>query len=234
MGGANIKNRGLRLGFGCLGALLQIGLSLSEYVEVGLDALVVVYLAFSLVFLACAVFSSLVPLQVVLFLALSAITTASRLNSFIGLAFSIVAVIIFFRLGGFLHNSALKASILGTIGSLAFVLPVVLSRKPALTHVVALIAVLIYLPFVAALARGRVLSAFGPRKPVLRLKDFRLNRREIEMVKGRISGKTTKELALEYRISISTVRNNLASAAHKLKLADREAFGALGEQYRIE
>jgi len=234
MGGANIENKGLRHGFGLLGALLQIGLSFSEYVEGGLDALVAIYLAFCLVFIACALFSCLGSLQVVLFLALSAITTTFHLNCYLGLSFSIVAALIFFRLGGFLHSSALKAAILGTVGSLAFVLPIVLSRQPTLTHASALIAAFIYLFLVTALARARVLSAFGPRKPVLRLKDFRLNKRETEMVKGRISGKTTKQLAIEYRISISTVRNNLALASHKLNLQDREAFGALGERYRIE
>ena len=230
-----VRNPGLQRGFGCLGALLQVGLSISDIADEGPDILVPVYLAIALLFVASAIIPVLVFLQVTLCFSMSAIITASSLNCFLGLGFSLAAAIMVFRLGGFLRQPMIKAAFFAFFGSLALTVPIFCSNKPALAHIPALIVAAIYSVLVYCLARGRVLSAFGPKKkPVLKLAAHGLGAREIQVILATIGGATIKQIAYDLKLSESTIRNTLARGRHKLGLDTREDVGALRERYRVE
>jgi len=63
----------------------------------------------------------------------------------------------------------------------------------------AFISASIYTFLVFGLARSRFLSALAPKKPMFRLADYKLSKRESQVVKARLQGKTVKELAIEKR-----------------------------------
>jgi DNA-binding CsgD family transcriptional regulator len=230
----NIHKPGLRRGFGCIGALLQVGLTICDYGEEGLVSLDAVYAAIALLFLASAIFAILGPLQALLCYVLGAIETATSLNCFYGLGFVLLGAIVVFRQGWFLHRPAVKATILAALGCAILVFPIVTSPKPPIYHAAVCIAAAIYSIVVFVLAKGRTLSAFGPKKPIIKLADYGLTNREAQVVKARLRGKTVKEFALEVDLAPSTVRNVLATACHKLGLEDRESLGAMGEKYRVQ
>ena len=214
--------------------MIQAGLAITDYAEPDELFLGPVYFAFALLFLATAFFSFLGPLQAGLFYGLAAVETVSTLNCFYGLGFAAVAVIILFRRGWFFRNAKIKAP--HSRGD-----RLRLSRaarrgiqEAAIALVPALISAGVYSILVYGLAKGRFLSALAPKKPVLKLSRYRLNRREEQVVRGRILGKTVKELAAESGVAVSTIRNALASACRKLGIEGREALAAMGERFRVE
>jgi len=230
----NKHNEGFQRGFGLIGIMIQAGLAITDCAEPDELFLSPVYLAFALLFLATAFFSFLGPLQAGLFYGLAAVETVATLNCFYGLGFAAVGVIILFRRGWFFRNAMIKAPILAGIGFAFLVLPVAASRKPAIALVPALISAAVYSILVYGLAKGRFLSALAPKKPVLKLSRYGLNRREEQVVRGRILGKTVKELASENGVAVSTIRNAISSACRKLGIEGREALAAMGERFRVE
>jgi DNA-binding CsgD family transcriptional regulator len=234
MEGVNNHNVGFQRVLGGVGALLQAGLMLSDYAEFETDTPDPVYLAFALLFLASALFAVLGPLQAALFFGLSALQTAHSLDPFYGLGFAVVAAFIVFRRGWFFRHRLIKASIIAATGSATLILPILASGKPPMALAPACVSAAIFSILVIGLAKGRVLSAFMPRKPLVRLASYNLTKRECQVIKARILGKTVKELALENGLAVSTVRNALAKGCHKLGIEGRETLMALGENFRVE
>jgi DNA-binding CsgD family transcriptional regulator len=230
----NSRDAGLRKGFGLVGILIQAGLAVADLAEPDELSSSPVHVLFALLFLATALVSFLGALQAALFFGLSAVETVSSLDSIYGLGFAAVGAIILFRRGCFIRRPMAKAPIVAALGCAILVLPILCSRKPPINLVPAFISAAIFAILVFGLAGGRLLSALAPGKPLLRLSDYGLGRRERQVVKARIRGKTVKEFAAENGLAESTVRNALSSACRKLGVEGREALAALGERYRIE
>jgi DNA-binding CsgD family transcriptional regulator len=219
---------------GIVGAALQLGLMITDYAEPDDVFFGPVYLVFALVLLASARFAFLGPAQAALFFAVSGMQTADTLNSFYGMGFAIVAALVVFRRGWFVHRSVVKAIAITAIGWAFLVLPIVFSGKTPFAQSPAIISALIYGVLVVCLARSRDISAFAPRKRLLRLAEYKLTAREIRIVKARLGGQSVKELATGFGLAESTVRNALSFAYRKLKLNGSEDLMALGERYQVE
>lgn len=229
-----IHPRDSHRGCGFVGALIQLGLIISDVAEPDGVSFSYIYLVIALLFLATAVFGALGPFQALLFLCLTGVETVSSLNCFYGLGFAIVALLMLFRKGWFVRRSMVKASIIDLVGCVLLVLPIALSAKPAIALVPAAISATTFTILVFGLAKGRFLSSLIPKKPVLKLSDFNLNRREHKVVLGRLSGLSNKELVAENGVTISTIRNAFSTAYRKLGIFCSEDLIALGERYRVE
>jgi DNA-binding CsgD family transcriptional regulator len=228
-----VHNEKVQSVFGRMCALLQVGFLIADYAEPeGID-FCPVYLAFALLFLASAHFASQ-GLQAGLFFAMAAQQTVTSQNCFYGLAFAVVAVLILFRGGWFLKKALGRAITSAATGSAVLIMPIVVLNKSPIALVLVFICVAIYSIIVFGLAKGRCLSALAPKKSILRLADYKLTRREIQIVKARLLGKTIKEFAYENGIAESTVRNALSLSYHKLGIPGGEELMALGERYLIE
>jgi DNA-binding CsgD family transcriptional regulator len=225
---------GLRKGFGLVGVLIQAGMAIADLAEPDELSSSPVHVLFALLFLATALVSFLGALQAALFFGLSAVETVSSLDSIYGLGFAAVGAIILFRRGCFVRRPMAKAPVVAGLGCAILALPILFSRKPAVSLAPALVSAAVFASLVFGLAGGRLLSAFAPAKPILSLADYRLGRRERQVVKARIQGKTVKEIAAENGLAVSTVRNALSTACRKLGIEGREALAALGERYRVE
>jgi DNA-binding CsgD family transcriptional regulator len=234
MNKSKFRIEGVQRAFGGFGALLQVGLWLAELAEPGLLVLGDVYLTFSLLFVASSLFAFMAPVQPLLFFFMSPLQTATTLNSYFGLAFAAVAAIIVFRRGWFFRRPILKAALTSFLGSAFLAMPIVLSGQPGIAHASALISALLFCFLVFGLASRRVLSGLAPKKPVLRLSSYNLNRRQRQIAKARISGKSVKEIASELCLAESTVRNALSITCRELGVPGTESLLALGEQFRVE
>ncbi|MGA2545269.1 MAG: LuxR C-terminal-related transcriptional regulator [Rectinemataceae bacterium] len=228
-----VHNEKVQSVFGRVGALLQVGFLIADYAEPdGID-FCPVYLAFTLLFLASAHFSS-IGLQAGLFFALAAQQTVASQNCFYGLAFAVVAVLIMFRGGWFLQKASGRAFTVAATGSVLLIVPIVVLNKSPIALVPVFICSAIYSILVFGLAKGRCLSALAPKKSILRLADYKLTMREIQIVKAHLLGKTIKEFAYENGLAESTVRNALSLSYHKLGISGGEELMALGERYLVE
>jgi DNA-binding NarL/FixJ family response regulator len=207
---------------------------ISDYAEQELDLLVPAYPVIALLFAATALSRRMGALQAPLCIALSALEASAVHNCFLGMAFALVAAIILLRNGAFRQRPFIKAAALALLGSASFTLPVVVSSRPPISHASTTIAILIYSAIVFTMAQGRILAEPGLRKPVLRLESYSLTKRETEVIRARLGGKNVKEIAFEFGLSPSTIRNAQASASHKLGLTSREELGAMGERFRVE
>lgn len=231
----NIHNKNFQRGFGYIGVLLQVGLTVSDYAEPDGISLSPVYFGVAFLFWATAVFASLGPLQAALFYGMSAIETVSSENCIDGLAFAAVAAIILFRRGWFFRKALIKSIIVLGVGWIFIVVPVFAIHKP-FALVSAIISAATYSVLVIGLAKGRFLSALAqkPQKPSLVLASYHLTKSEIMAVKNRMQGKSVKEIAYEHGKAESTIRNALANACRKLQIGGREDLLALAERFRIE
>jgi DNA-binding CsgD family transcriptional regulator len=230
----NIHNEGLQKALGGAGALLQVGLVIADLAEPEGSNLVPVYAVLGLLFLASCRFIFLGPIQAGLYFALTGVQTADSFNSFYGLGFAAIAAFILFRRGWFVRDSGKKAAWVSAVGAALLLLPIALSGKPLLAQAPALISAGMYATIVYGLARGKVLSALGPKKAILRLKEYKLTKRETQLVKQRLLGKSAKVIAYECGLASSTVRTALSLAYRKLGLACGDELRALAERYRVE
>ena len=227
-------SEGFQIFVGLAGAALQLGLMISDYVEADDVFFGPIYLCFALALLLSARYAFLGPVQAALFFAVSGLQTVDTLNSFYGLGFAVVAALVLFRQGSFATRPTAKAVLLSAVGAGLFALPVLLIGKPGLGLAPAGISVGIYIFIVFGLAKGGEMSALAPRKMVLKLSDYKLSPREVGIVKARLGGRSVKELASDFGLAESTVRNAMSAAYHKLNVEGSEGLVALGERYRVE
>jgi DNA-binding CsgD family transcriptional regulator len=241
----NTHNRGPQRVLGFISSLTMLGFASSASLEPGgadlifieesaVVPLAYVYVLFAALFLATALIVSFGAVQVGLLFLLSAVQATRAGARLFGLGFAIVAAIILLRRGWFCRKPMAKAALVAGIGCIAFLGPQLASWKGIRAFVPSLIGSSVFVIVVLGLARGRVLSAFAPKKRILRLVDFKLTRRERMVVKMRFAGKSNKEIASECRIAVSTVRNVLSSVYLKLGLEGEDELMAMGERYTVE
>jgi DNA-binding CsgD family transcriptional regulator len=239
------RNWGSQKTLGYVGTLTMIGFACSEQSDSGGSLALFfdegaiiqssfVYFAFAMLFLVTALFSSLGFMQIGLFFLLSAIHSFGSATRPLGLVFAIVASLILLRRGWFFRRRALKAALLAAVGSMALLSPQLLSGDSLRALVPALIWAGAFVIIVICLAQSRLFSALAPRKHVLRLADYDLTKRQMQVVKLRISGKSIKQISTENDIAGSTVRNALSNSYRKLGIRCGEDLIAMGERYTVK
>jgi DNA-binding CsgD family transcriptional regulator len=238
-------NRESRRTVGFVGSFTMLGFASSEHHESGgllqfffdegsvLPDDKVVYLAFAAFFLVTALIVSLGFMQALLFFLLSAIQCGQKATGNFGLGFALIASMLLFRQGWFLRRPAMKAVIASAIGGFALLGPLF---APGGRGVMPsnLIWFGVYVIIVIGLARNRYFSALGPKKRLLRLSDFKLTKRERQVVKMRITGMSIKEISFEIDIAASTVYNLLSIAYRKLGIENGEDLMTMSERYTVE
>jgi DNA-binding CsgD family transcriptional regulator len=219
---------------GCAGAALQVGLAITDYIEPDDVSFGPVYAAFALILLASARYAFLGPAQAVLFFAVCGLQTADTLNPFYGLGFAAIAVLVLFRRGNFSTRGTIKAAGASAVGISLFAIPILLLGKGGMAWLPVSICAAIYTALVFGLARSGELSSLVPKKRVLRLAEYKLLPREIRIVKARLGGRSVKELASDFGLAESTIRNALSFSYRKLNIDGAEDLMTLGERYRVE
>jgi DNA-binding NarL/FixJ family response regulator len=99
--------------------------------------------------------------------------------------------------------------------------------------VVTLVFLMIYLSVLYLMFEERLAVYLKAPKPRISLKEKELSGTERLYIKNITIGKTSKDIAFDYEVSESTVRNTLARAYKKLGIEDKSELAALAERYEL-
>jgi len=178
------------------------------------------------IFLLSAFISKLGFLQPVLFLLMVPLGFGDNLESFYGLGFFAVAVLILRQMNFFNHRRTLKLSIL--LGYLYVVeLYFALKSSHFTKSLYPVFFMTIFLLFLFIMFREQIVIYLKEPKARLSLRERGLSAAERSYVLELSKGKTLKEVAFDYEVSESTVRNTLARAYKKLGVEDKTELVAL-------
>ena len=219
-----------------LGAVLIFSLELykgSGVVE-SITFNVVTQLIVSLLFFISSRSSRLYFIQPLLFLALTPINLLSAHDSFYGLGFFMMAVLLLFKVGFFTRRRTLKL-----IGLLIYLYGWELyaslrsgwERGLSLTPVFFVTA---FLLFLYILYREQIIVYLKEPKPILDLREKGLSGTERAYITALAKGMSPKEIAAEHKVSDSTVRNTLARAYKKLGVKDKSELTALTARHTVK
>jgi DNA-binding CsgD family transcriptional regulator len=185
-------------------------------------------------FFASARFLSWRLVQPVALLAVEPIHTISGAECPCGLAASIGAAFLLYRMGYFVPGRYWKAIALLACGIVADLATYALTSRPMPAIGLFLVYSFVFSATVICMARYGDGSDIASLKPVLRLESLGLTERERRFVRTFNQGKTLKEISIEVHFSESTVRNAFSNIYRKLDIRRTEELAALGERYRID
>jgi DNA-binding CsgD family transcriptional regulator len=154
-------------------------------------------------------------------------------GSFYGLSFFIVGVMTLFRLGFYERHRVVKLSIctLYLLGCELFA--VLRSGGSPYSALPPVFFMTVFILFFHLAYAGKLAVFLREPKPLLSLAAKGLSAAERVYVKAVVEGRSPKEVAVDYSVSESTVRNTLARAYKKLGIEDKSALAALAESCRI-
>jgi DNA-binding CsgD family transcriptional regulator len=187
----------------------------------------------SALFVASAYIRPLVWYQPIIMFVLTPLPFMTTHESFYGLGFFIMGVILLFRLGFYERHRLPKF-----IVSLAYLygceLFAALKTSRGLFYTLTpLFFITAFLVFLYLAFQEKLAVYLKEPKPVFSLKGKGLSAAEGIYVRAVATGHSLKEIALECNVSESTVRNSLSRAYKKLEIEDKSAILALAERYEI-
>jgi DNA-binding CsgD family transcriptional regulator len=176
----------------------------------------------------------LAVLQPLIFLILTIVSAVTGPGPF-GLGFFSLGVLYLFRLGYLEKRRTLKLA-----GLLAYFFVVTLvgifipNSEMQFSNVISLlIFVVVFLVLLYLAYEEKLVVFLKESKPKLSLKEKQLSPAERTYVLACLSGHTAKEIAQEYEVSESTIRNTLARAYKKLEVNDMVGLTALAGRVEI-
>jgi hypothetical protein len=152
---------------------------------------------------------------------------------FYSVSFFVIGVIMLLRLGFFIRRRLLKGILCGGY-LIAVEFVAILRDQQALPYaMVTLVFLMIYLTVLYLMFQERLAVYLKEPKPQLSLKAKELSGTESLYIMNITMGKTSKDIAYDYEVSESTVRNTLARAYKKLGVDDKTELAALAERFDL-
>jgi DNA-binding CsgD family transcriptional regulator len=237
--GSKLKSSGIF--FGCLfsaALILNIG---SLAIDDGLSILsifsdfrsVLSLLLLSAILFATAFIEPLAWLQPVIFLILVPVPLMNSTDSFFGLGFFAVAVLLLFKLGFYDRHRIAKAT-----ASVVYILAVevivaLIHGEQIYMGLMPAIFIVGFLFFLFITFRDKLFIYLKEPKPKLSLSEKGLSDAEQLYIAAIAMGKSSKEISIEAGVSESTVRNTLSRAYKKFDVSSRGAFLAMVSDFEI-
>ncbi len=172
-------------------------------------------------------------LQPILFLATAPLSIITDSRGIYGLGFFIVGVLLLERAGFFLKHRTPKVALVGVYLLAVEIAAAVLSKASPVTALAPTFFIAAFALFLWFLYKDRLVVYFAEPKAKLSLTEKGLSNAERAYVLSAIRGKQQKEVAIDFEVAESTVRNTLARAYHKLGVEDKSGLAALAEKYEI-
>jgi DNA-binding CsgD family transcriptional regulator len=177
--------------------------------------------------------SELSWIQPVLFLVITPYTISTDTTSFYGLGFFAMALILLYRLGFYNKRRIPKLILSFAYFALSEAAGAVINGQKVVYALAAIFFMVAFIIF-AYLAFEEKLAVFLKEpKRELSLKEKGLATTERAYTLAFASGRSTKEVAFDFGVSESTVRNTLARSYKKLGVDDKAGLSALAERYRL-
>jgi len=194
----------------------------------------ILLLAAIILFMLSAFVDRLRWIQPALFLILTPFSIIGDARSLYGLGFFIMSVLLFERANFFARYRFTK--IIGLISYLLGIetVAVIFAGEQFANAVGGSFFILSFGVFLWFLYKDRLIVFLKEPKPRLSLVERGLSLGEQSFVMLTIAGKSQKELAFDFELSESTVRNTLARAYKKLGVDDRIGLAVMGERFQIE
>jgi DNA-binding CsgD family transcriptional regulator len=172
-------------------------------------------------------------IQPIIFLLVTPLPFQTTHESFYGLGFFVIAIILLFRLDFFQKNRLVKF-----ILSLAYLygceLYAALKQGRNLYFAATpIFAITVFIVFLYLVFQEKLAVYLKEPKQRLSLKERGLSDTERSYVLAVAAGKNTKELSIEFSVSESTIRNSLSRAYRKLGIENRTGIAALAEKYEL-
>jgi DNA-binding CsgD family transcriptional regulator len=184
-------------------------------------------------FLLSAFVEKLNWIQPAVFLLSSPFTIIDDPRSIYGLGFFIMGVLLLERAGFFKKRRLVKSISVLAYLILIEALSVIRSGTEPKTAVSVIFFILAFGAFLWLLYRDRIIVIMHEPKPLLSLEESGLTIPERTYVRQTLKGKSQKEIAVEFELSESTVRNTLSNAYRKLSVEDRVGLAVLGERFEL-
>jgi DNA-binding CsgD family transcriptional regulator len=187
----------------------------------------------ALVFLLSALFTPLRWFQPAVFLLTSPVNIIPEPTNIYGLGYFIVGTLLLERAGFFLKRRTAKVvALLAYLFAIEFAAAFwkKASFQAAISPTFFIAAFGLFLWF---LYKDRLVVFLKEPKPELSLTKKGLAPSECSYIMALIQGKSPKEIALEFQVSDSTVRNTLVRAYKKLEVEDAQALVALTSTHEV-
>ncbi|MBN1243109.1 MAG: response regulator transcription factor [Spirochaetales bacterium] len=172
-------------------------------------------------------------IQPILFLAMTPVSIITDSRGIYGLGFFIVGVLLLERAGFFLKRRAPKVALVGAYLLAVEIAAAFLSKASPVTALAPTFFIAAFALFLWFLYKDRLVVYLSEPKAMLSLTEKGLSNAERAYVLAAIRGKQQKEVAIDFEVAESTVRNTLARAYHKLCVDDKAGLAALAEKYEI-
>lgn len=190
-------------------------------------------LASTIFFLLSTMSHRLKWIQVIVFLGMTGISTIKDPRSVYGLGFFVIAIILLKSFGFFNKNGPLKmflcvVYLLLTELTGAFFSKDTLQAAIAPTYFISAFLYLLWFFY-----KDKLVIYLKEPKPKFSLQEKGLSEAERSFVLLSLAGKTQKEIAIDFGLSESTIRNTLARAYKKLGVEDKVGLAVLGERNEI-
>jgi DNA-binding CsgD family transcriptional regulator len=166
-------------------------------------------------------------IQPAIFLVIAPLPFISNNDSFYGLAFFVLAVLLLFKIGFF--KSLRVPKFIGLLLYLYIiqVITAIITERSLQLALTPVFFVTIFLVILYILYHEEIVIYLKEPKPVLDLKAKKLSEAEYHYLIDLRNGKHLKEIAFDHGVSESTVRNTLARTYKKLGVKDKSELMAL-------
>jgi DNA-binding CsgD family transcriptional regulator len=198
-----------------------------------LDAQIIMLLGLSGLLCASGFVRFLIWVQPLVMFAMTPLPFISVNDSFYGLGFYVVGVVLLFRLGFYDRYRILKF-ILSILYLFACeLITAFLGGRDFLSSLSPLFFISFFLIFLYLAFKEKLAVYLREPKPLLSLKSRGLSGAECIYVKAIAEGNSSKEVAIDFSVSESTVRNTLSRAYKKLGVEDKTGIVAMAEKFQI-
>jgi len=187
----------------------------------------------TLLFALSALVEPLRYLQPALFIFSCPIAIITEPEGLYGLGFYIMGVLLLERAGFFLRNRAPRLLVVLLYLLTVEVVAVVVSKRPLQDAVSPTFFIVAFGVFLWFLYKDRITVILKEPKQSLSLAEKGLSQAEKSFVMATLGGKSQKEIAADFELKESTIRNTLVRAYKKLGIEDRVGLAILGERYDI-
>lgn len=172
-------------------------------------------------------------IQPAIFLVIAPINFLDSHDSFYGLGFFVMAVLLLFKIGFFTRHRIPKFISLFVYLYGWELFAAFRSGRYTELSLTPVFFVTVFLLYLYILYKEKIIVYLNEPKPVLDLRAMGLSQTERLYIAALGNGRSFKEVALERGISESTIRNSLARAYKKLGVKNRAELTTLISQYTI-
>ncbi|OHE63208.1 MAG: hypothetical protein A2Z99_14955 [Treponema sp. GWB1_62_6] len=184
-------------------------------------------------FLVSAFILELRWIQPAVFLFSCPVAIIDDAQSIYGFGFFIIGILLLERTGFFLKRRSIKV-IAATMYLLAIeVASVLLTERPMVDAISPTFFIIAFGFFLWFLYKDTLVIILREPKPKLSLSEKGISPAERTFILETLKGKSQKEIAIDYELSESTIRNTLARSYKKLGVEDKVGLALLGERNEI-